>query len=150
MVTEITTNVREKRRGSQHTKSFLVSDIESFIRFTNPDSKIIRLTYGYKSDKSDFEPIIEKYKDNDNVVVCTTAYISTVEYPQDLYYLDKPEDNKLPLPVDYVLNRGSKLLTELGFIDVNDFVQYEYQVAFIYPNKLGQYVIDEMNKLVNK
>ena len=45
-----------------------------------------------------------------------------------------------------VLERENKILENAGFVNVNNYVGYEYKTAFIYPNELGQKVIDAMNK----
>lgn len=39
-------------------------------------------------------------------------------------------------------------MEDAGFVDVNNYVGYEYKTAFIYPNEIGQKVIDTMNERI--
>lgn len=70
----------------------------------------------------------------------TTAYISYEEFPYDEYYIfeNDKDVNKKPLPVNEVLERENKILEDAGFVNVNNYVGYEYKTAFIYPNEIGQ------------
>ena len=43
----------------------------------------------------------------------------------------------------------NKILEKAGFVNVNNYVNYKYKTAFIYPNELGQKIIDAMNKKVS-
>jgi hypothetical protein len=78
-------------------------------------------------------------------VFVTTAYASLIEYPPEKYYLDQSsmtEDQiaskeKIPLPIDYVLDRDSSMLAGFGFKNINFFVNYEYKVAFVYGDETG-------------
>ena len=80
----------------------------------------------------------------------TTAYISCEEFSPNKYCIFKNEKdvNKKLIPVNEVLERENKILEDAGFVDVNNYVGYEYKTAFIFPNEIGQKVIDKMNERV--
>lgn len=85
----------------------------------------------------------------DEYIILADAYISEAEYPKEHYYLfeDEKTDGKEPLPIDYVLERESKILTDCGFISINDLVQYEYKVAFAYTgNEQGQKLVNSIKE----
>lgn len=39
-------------------------------------------------------------------------------------------------------------MEDAGFVNVNDYVDYEYKTAFIYPNEAGRKVIEAMKQSV--
>ncbi len=44
--------------------------------------------------------------------------------------------------------RLCKQFDSFGFISINNYCQFEYACAYIYPNKLGKIVIDQVEKIV--
>lgn len=98
--------------------------------------------------------VIDHYN-NDNTVIITSAYISTVEFSRDKYYIDGPylkEEDKIgkeEIPVDEILERECNLLYSLGFINVNYYTQYELKEAFIYGNTIGTAIADKMKDYCN-
>lgn len=95
--------------------------------------------------------VIEKY-DDENTIIFTTAYISNIEFPEEKYYINIPgfpEDKKKGkkcIPINEVLDRESKFISSLGFIDINFYTNYKYKVVFIYGNILGNEISRAMNK----
>lgn len=85
---------------------------------------------------------------DESTLIITVAYISAEEFPETEYYLYDEEPNKKKIPVTEVLQRECKLLEDIGFINVNKYVKYEYKDAYIYGNKIGQRVSDIMLKSV--
>lgn len=88
--------------------------------------------------------VLDTFKENDCVII-TDAYVSLNEFPNEIYTLDKQEEpDKELLPIDDVLKRESNLLEKLGFININDYIQYEYKVAFIYGNTNGKFLVEKI------
>ena len=77
---------------------------------------------------------------SEDTVVLTTTYIST-----DLY----PESRKV-IPVGSVLEKEAELLEAVKFVNVNDFVRYEYKEAYVWPNNIGKRVVECMQRLVSR
>ncbi len=121
----------------------MVSDITNTKR--DITEKGIRVVYvfgkGNTEEKSEaIKNICDHYKD-DNYIICTAAYVDKDEFPEDMYYdpyTEPPVKGKEPVPYKEVLERESKMLEGLGFVNINNFVQYETKVAYIYPNALGK------------
>ena len=104
---------------------------------------------------------------SEDTVVLTTAYISTDLYPESEWRLpgDCDEaDNRKVIPVGSVLEKEAALLAAsiLGvtgfpalleavkFVNVNDFVRYEYKEAYVWPNNIGKRVVECMQSLVSR
>lgn len=132
-----------------HGASFMIREISSYLLSHNDTAKIVNI-YKHVGPEEEqaakIREVLDKYKNN-NVVICTDAYISDEEFPDAEWYLKDAEPGKKPIPVLEVLNRKSKMLESLGFVDVNWYVGYEYKRAFIYPNEAGKKVIDHWNIL---
>lgn len=45
--------------------------------------------------------------------------------------------------------RLCKQFESFGFVSINEYCQFEYSCAYIYPNKLGNIIISEAEKLIN-
>lgn len=134
--------------------NFLCSDIMNIMLAENlsdnPRIMHINEYNGTQEEKQqNLKELIDKFKD-DNIVIATSAYVSNIEFPEDEYYYDEPETGKKELPMDEVLERESKMLEALGYSCVNEYVGYEWQIAYIYPNEIGQKVIDIMLNKENK
>lgn len=150
MITEKITEVTNEFNKEPVRESFMIDDIISFAKDICPTSKVAKLEYHDGCKKEEFEECLERYKSEKDTIICVAAYASTKEFPSEKYYLGEKEDGKEPLPLDEVLDRDSKILKECGFVDINNFIQYETQVAFIYPNKLGKQIIETMNKRLSE
>lgn len=90
---------------------------------------------------------------SDDTVVLTTAYISTDLYPESEWRLpgDCDEvDNRKVIPVGSVLEKEAELLEAVKFVNVNDFVRYEYKEAYVLPNNIGKRVVECMQRLVSR
>ena len=90
---------------------------------------------------------------SEDTVVLTTAYISTDLYPESEWRLpgDCDEaDNRKVIPVGSVLEKEAALLEAVKFVNVNDFVRYEYKEAYVWPNNIGKRVVECMQRLVSR
>lgn len=90
---------------------------------------------------------------SEDTVVLTTAYISTDLYPESERRLpgDCDEaDNRKVIPVGSVLEKEAELLEAVKFVNVNDFVRYEYKEAYVWPNNIGKRVVECMQRLVSR
>lgn len=90
---------------------------------------------------------------SEDTVVLTTAYISTDLYPESEWRLpgDCDEaDNRKVIPVGSVLEKKAELLEAVKFVNVNDFVRYEYKEAYVWPNNIGKRVVECMQRLVSR
>lgn len=90
---------------------------------------------------------------SEDTVVLTTAYISTDLYPESEWRLpgDCDEaDNRKVIPVGSVLEKEAALLEAVKFVNVNDFVRYEYKEAYVLPNNIGKRVVECMQRLVSR
>lgn len=90
---------------------------------------------------------------SEDTVVLTTAYISTDLYPESEWRLpgDCDEaDNRKVISVGSVLEKEAELLEAVKFVNVNDFVRYEYKEAYVWPNNIGKRVIECMQRLVSR
>lgn len=90
---------------------------------------------------------------SEDTVVLTTAYISTDLYPESEWRLpgDCDEaDNRKVISVGSVLEKEAALLEAVKFVNVNDFVRYEYKEAYVWPNNIGKRVVECMQRLVSR
>lgn len=120
---------------------------------------IVILNYnGTQEEKAEaLKDIISLFDSKDDVVILTWAYVSTKEFTELEYYnqYNKNEDyikeskeaNKKPIPYNEIIERESKLLESVGFIDFNFYVNYEFSNAYLYGNSLGKEVINTAKNL---
>ena len=90
---------------------------------------------------------------SEDTVVLTTTYISTDLYPESEWRLpgDCDEaDNRKVIPVGSVLEKEAELLEAVKFVNVNDFVRYEYKEAYVWPNNIGKRVVECIQRLVSR
>lgn len=129
---------------------FLSQDIMGFLQISGKSCRLINIINheGSKEDVTEMiKDVIDKYDDG-NTIIFTTAYLSTVEFPEKEYYLDnqilnkEKKKGKKAIPIDEVLKRESILLSSLGFIDVNFYTAYEFKIAFIYGNTIGKEIFN--------
>lgn len=86
------------------------------------------------------------------IVFITRAYVSTDRFPEDLFYIDDKDASKkkIKLPIDDILKKEHKAFEKLGFVSINDYVQYENSEAFIYPNRVGLKLKDHFTDLLQQ
>lgn len=139
--------------------NFMVEDLKSILKEISPNTLIVEIDYEYTEDlASIIRDTIKRYtiKYSKNILICVAAYVSTKEFPEDQYYLEQYSEflkdnnitNKKPVPINKVLKRDSKVFIDCGFININDWINYEYKVAFLYPNEIGLKVYKEIQKLI--
>lgn len=145
-------NAREIIEKTNNKVDFLQQDIMGFLMYFCKSARLVNIVNHegtHEEAEELIKDVIEKY-DDENTIIFTTAYISTVEFPEDKYYLNTPvfpeDKGKKCIPMNEVLDRESKFISSLGFIDVNFYTNYEYKVAFIYGNTLGNEIFRAMNK----
>ena len=134
------------------TLSLMVMDIIKLMKYINMNDgiKIVNI-YNYSGNESDFKQvkkIVEQYKDN--AIICTTACASATEFPNDKYYLNEKENGKKCIPIEDILIRETERLESCGFVDFNFCTQYENQRAMIYPNELGNKVLEAAQIFINE
>lgn len=131
--------------------SFFTQDIKALMDINMKRIHMIRIDDNDYLDKNKAD-VFKDYMKNmpEDELYITTAYISCEEFSPNKYCIFKNEKdvNKKLIPVNEVLERENKILEDAGFVDVNNYVGYEYKTAFIFPNKIGQKVIDKMNERV--
>lgn len=128
--------------------NFMCSDIRDLLRANNIEANIVHIL-NYDSEQE------KKYFNLDNfcsmftvdTVILTTAYVSTEEFPEDEWYLDKPEPGLKKIPVDDVIKRECDLLEAVGFININKLVGYESKEAYVYGNAIGRKIANIANAL---
>lgn len=132
-------------------KPFMIQDVlGALMRMERTDVTLVYIQnyYGTQEEKAEFiKDLVSLFENKENVVILSWAYVSTDEFNEEEYYnqydFDKDyikesiEAGKKPIPFDEVIDRESKLLESVGFIDINNFVGYEYSKAYVYGNKLG-------------
>lgn len=135
--------------------SFFTHDIQALMDIKRNRIHMIRIDDDDYLDKNKAD-VFKDYMKNmpEDELYITTAYISAEEFPYTEYYFFETENNldlnkkKKHIPVNEVLERENKILEDAGFVNVNNYVDYGYKTAFIFPNEIGQKVIDKMNERV--
>lgn len=95
----------------------------------------------------------------DGLVIMSSAYASTKDYPEDKFY--DPHDmgnheedikaGKKPVPFDEAIAKQRKILEDAGFTNVNKFCGLEFSEVFVSPiNVNGMKVIEKINELCTK
>ena len=146
-------NAREIIEKTNRRVDFLHQDIMGFLMYLGKPARLVNII-NHEGTHEEVEElikdVIEKYDDG-NTIIFTTAYISTVEFPEEKYYIDIPgipqekKKGKKRIPMNEVLDRESKFISSLGFIDVNFYTNYEYKIAYIYDNILGNEIFRAMD-----
>ena len=151
-------NTREVITKTNNRVDFLCQDIMGFLMSLGKSARLINILNHEGTHEEVTELIkdaIEKYDDG-NTVIFTTAYLSTIEFPREEYYLDMPslanekKKGKKPIPMEEVLDRESKFISSLGFVDVNFYTNYEYKIAFIYNNAIGNEILGAMESFASE
>lgn len=144
---------------------FIVSDIIGILkRSTINKHKTVRIVQfditedSYKLSSEEIENTLtlnvletDKNAEEDTCILIRCG-IPKNHFPSSRYYLYDDGgsiEGKEKLPVDQILEHQYKLLScmRTGFVDINDYVRYNYSVAFIYPNKIGKEVLENIKKL---
>ena len=151
-------NAREVIAKTNNRVDFLHQDIIGFLMHLGKSARLVNII-NHEGTHEEVEElikdVIEKYDDGDTIIF-TTAYISTVEFPREKYYLDIPgfpenkKKGKKCIPMYEVLDRESEFISSLGFIDVNFYTNYEYKIAYSYGNNLGNEIFKVMNNFSSK
>ena len=135
--------------------NMMVGDIKGILKEINPNTLIVEIDYKYNENlQKQIEDTISSYtistyNKHRPVLFCAVAYVSTEEFPESEYYLegDGEAGSKKPLPIKEVLERDSKVFIDCGFININNWINYEHKIAFLYPNNIGQEVYKVIQKL---
>lgn len=127
-----------------------LEDIQDVLHIGLNDNNIANI----ESDEKDYEKALKEIKNycqdiGDEKIIIAVADIKTKDFPEEEYtlYVSKDCDKKL-IPVDEVLKKTGKLYEEAGFVNVNEYVGYEYETAFVYPNKYGKEIIQKFNAII--
>ena len=136
-----------------NSDGFFLEDIERVLHIKLNSTNVANI----ESDIKDYDKALKEIKDyceeiGEKKIIIATADIKEEDYPEEKYVFNEDElkmfPNKKLIPVDKVLKEQSKIYEEAGFVNVNDYVGYEYKVAFIYPNEYGKEVINGFNKIL--
>lgn len=132
---------------------FFLEDIQNVLHIRLNNSNIANI----ESYEEDYEKASKEIKDycqniGDEKIIIAVADIKTKDFPEEEYVLNEYELSKYPdkklIPVDEVLKKIGKLYEEAGFVNVNEYVGYEYQTAFVYPNEYGKEIIQKFNDII--
>ena len=151
-------NAEEVIEKTNNRVDFLHQDIIGFLMHLGKSARLVNII-NHEGTHEEVEElikdVIEKYDDG-NTIIFTTAYISTVEFPEEKYYIDVPEipedkrKGKKCIPMDEVLDKESEFISSLGFINVNFYTNYEYKIAYIYNNILGDEIFRAMDNFISE
>lgn len=135
-------DVRELLQGTPFAKSRI--------------AEIFNLNPNKEDKKVEYKQFINTYiKGNEDVVLLTRSLISETEFPPEKFCLDYQKNNlenagKSVINDREVIQRENKVLEEVGFVSINDYVGYEYGDAYIYPNKAGKTVLEAIYNITKK
>lgn len=127
-----------------------LEDIQDVLHIGLNDNNIANI----ESDEKDYEKALKEIKDycqaiGDEKIIIAVADIKTKDFPEEEYTLSVSKDcNKKLIPIDEVLKKIGKLYENAGFVNVNEYVGYEYQTAFVYPNEYGKEIIQKFNAII--
>lgn len=127
-----------------------LEDIQDVLHIGLNDNNIANI----ESDEKDYEKALKEIKDycqdiGDEKIIIAVADIKTKDFPEEEYTLSVSKDcNKKLIPIDEVLKKIGKLYEDAGFVNVNEYVGYEYETAFVYPNEYGKEIIQKFNAII--
>lgn len=132
---------------------FILSDIaEIMIDLDLKDTYIVKLP-NYEGNFEERKELIKQCVDmvenecGSDCAIIIESFISYVEFPRSKYTLTKSiEEEKELIPFKDIMKRERDMLTELGFICINDYIDYAYKEAFIYGNINGKLVRQYIDK----
>lgn len=144
--------ITHNTRGNENTKyPFIVQDILGILKALGMEEKLFYFEYAFPINNKGAKAILDVIKDD---IIITTAAVKEFAFPESKYYCstmfnekEQDKEGKFDLPFDNILDITCELLEELGFVNINDFVQYEFSVAYIYPNEKGKKVIEYIKSL---
>lgn len=153
------TYVKENEELDTSQGNFMINDIAGAMKQLGIFVPIVCI-HSYDSSQNEKEEIISdivKLFDMANgrgnqFVLCTTSYVSTSEFPESEWDISKDlakKENKKLIPVNKILDRDSELLEDIGWININGYVQYDLKRAYIYSNEYGNRIakyFSELNK----
>lgn len=148
---------------------FIVSDIygivhSSFDLFGCDTINIAYIRNYYTDDNEKTNTAIQDILDDynrDNDIIIVSSYLSKKEFPEDEYFLTDGKSGILgcvttedirsmkPLPVLDVLIREGNRFKELGFIDINNYIEYQYKGSYVYDNNAGKIIIQCIDEVLN-
>lgn len=134
--------------------SYVLSDIaEILIDLDSKDTYIIQLPY-YEGSLEERKELIKKCVDiiettcAGECAILIESFLSHKEFPRDKYTLTQSiEPEKELIPLEEILKRERDMLTDLGFIYINDYTCFAYKESFIYGNVNGKLVRTYIDKL---
>lgn len=142
-------------------KAFIVQDITGIVTVLKDkpvadmsDKGIVRFIINEGTDEEKLESIQKVISAAPHDVVCADVFVSEKEFPElkmhpeYLTWGDLPEELYDRMKV--ALNRDVKIYEKANFVNINNYVNYEYKVAMVYANDIGQAIVDEMNKIVEE
>lgn len=153
------TYVKENEELDTSQGNFMINDIAGAMKQLGIFVPIVCI-HSYDSSQNEKEEIISdivKLFDMANgrgnqFVLCTTSYVSTSEFPESEWHINEDlakKENKKLIPVNKILDRDSELLEDIGWININGYVQYDLKRAYIYSNEYGNRIAKyflELNK----
>ena len=138
--------------------AFIVQDIVGALEAIsgNPvtdmsDKKIIQIYRNEGTDEEKLESIKKVISAAPQDIICADVYISEDEFPElkaNGYQTWGDLSSELKVRVARALERDVKIYEKANFVNINNYVEYEYKVAMIYANEIGRIIIDEVNKVV--
>lgn len=140
--------------------TFVKQDVRGLLKGTpfaeSRIAEIFDLNSNKEDKKAEYKQFINTYiKGNEDVILLTRSLISETEFPPDKWCLDYQKNNpenagKSVINDREVIQRENRILEEIGFVSINDYVGYEYGDAYIYPNKAGKTVLEAINNVTKK
>jgi len=140
--------------------TFVKQDVRGLLKGTpfakSRIAEIFNLNPNKEDKKVEYKQFINTYiKGNEDVVLLTRSLISETEFPPEKFCLDYQKNNpenagKSVINDREVIQRENKVLEEVGFVSINDYVGYEYGDAYIYPNKAGKTVLEAIYNITKK
>lgn len=142
---------------------FKIQDVMGLMQMAGLSNSVI-----VDIDPYDFDNDPEKIKEQINllaksdmgngIVIMAAAYVSTKEFPEDKFYcsaIDKVEEKdkigKRDIPFDDIISRQCKVLTDAGFVNINNCCAHEFTDIFVSPiNRNGAKVFNKANELCGK
>lgn len=139
---------------------FMVEDVlGALMRMERTDATVVFIQnyYGTQEEKQKYiKDLLSLCENQENILILSWAYVSTNEFKEDEYYdqhdfdedyiKESIEAGKKPIPFEDIIERESKMLESIGFVDINDFVGYEFSKAYVYGNSLGNNLVEFINQ----
>ena len=138
-------------RSGETEYSFIIQDVICILKELGMEEKLFQFEYSFPINRKAAKSILDSKKDD---VIIAKAAVKEIAFPESKYYCstmfnekEQDKEGKFDLPFDNILDITCELLEELGFVSINDFVQYKFSVAYIYPNEKGKKVIEYIKSL---